>query len=57
MFKKLSTSLLSLILTFSFNQAFAADIPVIVISPSKTAQSVSTVGTSVTVLDENFFKS
>ena len=56
MFKKLSTSLLSLILTFSFNQAFAADIPVIVISPSKTAQSVSTVGTSVTVLDENFFK-
>ena len=56
MFKKLSTSLLSLILTFYFNQAFAADIPVIVISPSKTAQSVSTVGTSVTVLDENFFK-
>lgn len=55
MFKKLSTYLLSLILTFSFNQAFAADIPVIVISPSKKAQSVSTVGTSVTVLDESFF--
>ena len=55
MFKKLSTYLLSLILTFSFNQAFAADIPVIVISPSKKAQSVSTVGTNVTVLDESFF--
>ena len=56
MFKKLSTYLLSLILTFSFNQVFAADIPVIVITPSKKAQSVSTVGTSVTVLDESFFK-
>ena len=56
MFKKLSTYLLSLILTFSFNQVFAADIPVIVISPSKKAQSVSTVGTNVTVLDESFFK-
>ena len=55
MFKKLSTYLLSLILAFSFNQVFAADIPVIVISPSKKAQSVSTVGTSVTVLDESFF--
>jgi len=56
MFKKLKALLLSLILIFSFNQAFAADIPVIVISPSKTAQSASTVGTSVTVLDEIFFK-
>ena len=55
MFKKLSTYLLSLILTFSFNQVFAADIPIIVITPSKKAQSVSTVGTSVTVLDESFF--
>ena len=56
MSKKLRVLLLSLILIFSSNQAFAADIPVIVISPSKTAQSTSTVGTSVTVLDENFFK-
>ena len=32
------------------------DIPVIVITaPSKTPQSLSTVGTSVTVLDEKFF--
>jgi len=32
-----------------------ADIPIIVISPSKKAQSISTIGTSVTVLDEKFF--
>jgi len=56
MFKKPRVLFLSLILIFSFNQVFAADIPVIVISPSKKAQSISTVGTSVTVLDENFFK-
>ena len=45
-----------IILTFPLNAVFAADIPVIVIAPSKKAQSVSTVGTSVTVLDETFFK-
>jgi len=56
MFKKLQVLLLSLILIFSFNQVFAEDIPVIVIAPSKKAQSISTVGTSVTVLDEKFFK-
>ena len=33
-----------------------AEIPIIVIAPSKKAQSLSTVGTSVTILDENFFK-
>ena len=47
---------LIIILIFSFNAVFAADIPVIVIAPSKKAQSVSTVGTSVTVLDEKFFQ-
>lgn len=50
--------LLRLILLFiiiNFNYAIAADTPVIVIAPSKKAQSASTVGTSVTVLDENFF--
>jgi len=47
---------LIIILTIPFNAVFAADIPVIVIAPSKKAQSVSTVGTSVTVLDENFSK-
>ena len=41
------------ILTFPLNAVFAADIPVIVIAPSKKAQSASTVGTSVTVLDKN----
>ncbi len=53
---KLIALFLSIILIFSFNQAFAADVPIIVIAPSKKAQSVSTVGTTVTVLDENFFK-
>ncbi len=43
--------LTSLTLT-SFNKIFAEDIPILVISPSKTPQSVSTVGTSVTVLNE-----
>ena len=45
-----------IILVLPFNAVFAADIPIIVIAPSKKAQSVSTVGTSVTVLDETFFK-
>ena len=35
-----------------FKNLFAADIPIIVIAPSKKAQSKSTVGTSVTVFDE-----
>jgi len=45
-----------IILILPFNGVFAADIPIIVIAPSKKAQSVSTVGTSVTVLGETFFK-
>ena len=45
-----------IIIIFSFQKLFAADIPIIVIAPSKKAQSISTVGTSVTVLDETFFK-
>ena len=47
---------LLIVLSFPFNGVFAADIPIIVIAPSKKAQSVSTVGTSVTVLDETFLK-
>ena len=35
-----------------FNQLFAKDIPIIVIAPSKKPQSVSTVGSSVTVYTE-----
>jgi len=44
---------LSIILIFFYNQAFAADIPVIVISPGKTAQSYNEVGSSVTVIDSS----
>ena len=34
----------------------ASEIPIIVIAPSKKPQSISTVGTSISILDENFFK-
>jgi len=47
---------LVIILAVPVNSLFAADIPIIVIAPSKKAQSISTVGTSVTVLDESFFE-
>ena len=47
---------LLIILTFPFNAVFAADIPIIIIAPSKKVQSISTVGTSATVLDETFFE-
>jgi vitamin B12 transporter len=40
----------------SFSSLKSKEIPIIVISPSKKAQSISTVGTSVTVLDEEFIK-
>ena len=36
--------------------AFSKEIPIIVISASKNPQSLSSVGTSVTILDEKFFK-
>ena len=42
-----------LIFVFFFKNLFAADIPIIVISPSKKAQSISTVGSSVTVYDQS----
>jgi len=45
-----------IILSLPFNAVFAADMPIIVITPSKKTQSVSTVGTSVAVFDETFFK-
>ena len=56
MLKKLKIFSFIILFVLSFNQAYADDIPVIVIAPSKKAQSISTVGTSVTVLDEKFFK-
>ena len=46
--------ILILILNFSINKLFAADIPVIVIAPSKKAQSISTVGSSVMVYDQEY---
>ena len=42
-----------LIIIFSFQNLFAADIPIIVIAPGKTAQSLSTVGSTVTVIGED----
>tara|TARA_B110000438_G_scaffold295045_1_gene337445 strand:+ start:98 stop:2014 length:1917 start_codon:yes stop_codon:yes gene_type:complete len=53
---KSSAIILIVILSLSFNKVLAADLPIIVIAPSKKAQSVSTVGTTVKVLDEKFFK-
>ena len=38
------------------NSVISDELPVIVIAPSKKAQSISTVGTSLTILDENFIK-
>jgi vitamin B12 transporter len=38
------------------SSVFSEEIPVIVISASKKPQSLSTVGTSTTILDEKFFK-
>lgn len=52
MYKKIF--ILSAILIFSAKDLVAKDIPIIVIAPSKKPQSVSTVGTSVVVLDEEF---
>ena len=38
------------------SNSYSDEIPVIVIAPGKTPQSLSTVGSSVVVLDEKFFK-
>ena len=45
-----------LIIIFSFQNLFAADIPIIVIAPSKKVQSISTVGSSVSVYDESYIE-
>ena len=45
-----------IIFAFSFQNLFAADIPIIVIAPSKKVQSISVVGSSTTVYDENDIK-
>ena len=51
MFRKIIK--LIIILTFPINNIFAADIPIIVIAPGKTTQSYSTVGSAVSVIDNN----
>mgnify|MGYP003951446747 CR=1 FL=1 len=53
---KIKLIALVIILVLFFSKVFATDIPIIVIAPSKKAQSTSTVGTSVTVFDEKFFE-
>ena len=54
--KKIKLILLSCILILFVNKVYA-EIPVIVIAPSKKPQSISTVGTSVVVqFDEEFLK-
>jgi len=50
MFIRLTTLV---IISLFFNQLSAKDIPIIVITPSKTPQSVSSVGTSVTIISED----
>ena len=47
---------LSIISILFFNKVLSEEIPTIVIAPSKQPQSISTVGTSVVVLDEKYFK-
>ena len=47
---------LLILIIFQSGYAYAKSIPVIVIAPSKKPQSISTVGTSISILDENFFK-
>ena len=50
MFKKIRILALSLILILPINKILAADVPIIVIAPGKTPQSLGTVGSSVTVI-------
>ena len=45
-----------LFIFFEFTKLYADNIPIIVISPSKKPQSVSTVGTSLMVYDQGFFE-
>ena len=54
--KNLNFLVIFLVLILFSNKSFSADIPIIVIAPSKKSQSISTVGTSVVVLDERFLE-
>ena len=52
MLQKLNIIFYLIIFSLVLNPVFSADIPIIVIAPSKKAQSLSTVGTSVTIYNE-----
>jgi len=56
MLKNIRIIALFLLLQISSTNLLAGDIPIIVISPSKTPQSYNTVGSSVTVIDSNTIK-
>ena len=47
----------TILLFLNTTKAISSDIPILVIAPSKKPQSISTVGTSVVVLDEKFLQS
>jgi len=51
MLNKYKLIIITLIIALFFNKAFSKDVPVIVIAPGKTKQSLSTVGSTVTVID------
>ena len=54
--KRIKIIFCCLIFLFSFSKfLFADNIPIIVIAPSKKAQSISTVGSTTTVFDESYF--
>ena len=46
----------TILLFLNITKAISSDIPILVIAPSKKPQSISTVGTSVVVLDEKFLQ-
>ena len=48
---QLKITILILFLIFSYNKLLASDIPIIVIAPGKSIQSYSTVGSSVSAID------
>jgi Outer membrane cobalamin receptor protein len=56
MLSKIKNLIVFLVIVLFATQLYSKDFPVIVIAPSKKPQSISTVGTSVVVLDEKFLE-
>ncbi len=56
MFCKMLRLLLLIYYILFSTSVFSKEIPIIVIAPSKKPQSISTVGTSISILDELFFE-